>query len=174
MPILDANALEFFSRSSEQTRRLGMRLGTLLQTGDVLCLSGDLGSGKTTLVQGIARGWGSLDNVTSPTFVLVNEYRRPDGVRLHHLDAYRLQNAYEAEELDIQLMLEKGPLVIEWPERIDRSEDSPIPVNRLWVSLRWMADEQRVMLFTARGRRYQTLLVDFRKRAYGGFSVAGS
>jgi tRNA threonylcarbamoyladenosine biosynthesis protein TsaE len=69
MPILNANTLEFVSRSPEQTRRLGMRLGALMQAGDVICLSGDLGSGKTTLVQGIARGWGSLDPVSSPTFV---------------------------------------------------------------------------------------------------------
>jgi len=77
MPILDPNSMEFISRSAEQTRRVGMRLGTLLQTGDVICLIGDLGSGKTTFVQGLASGWGSLDPVSSPTFVLVNVYRHP-------------------------------------------------------------------------------------------------
>jgi len=76
MPILDAQTLDFFSRSPEQTRRLGMKLGALLQKGDLLCLSGDLGAGKTTLMQGIAQGWGTLDAVSSPTFVLVNVYRR--------------------------------------------------------------------------------------------------
>ncbi len=82
MPILDQNSLEYFSRSAEQTRRLGMRLGTLLKTGQGVYLSGELGSGKTTLVQGIAQGWGSIDHVTSPTFVLINEYHRPDGETL--------------------------------------------------------------------------------------------
>ena len=76
MPILARDAFEFFSRSAEQTQRLGMRLGSLVKPGDLICLSGDLGAGKTTLVQGIARGWGSVDQVTSPTFVLVNVYRR--------------------------------------------------------------------------------------------------
>ncbi len=60
MPILDAHTFEFFSKSPEQTRRLGMRLGALLQPGDLICLQGDLGAGKTTLVQGVARGWGAL------------------------------------------------------------------------------------------------------------------
>ncbi|HPG19741.1 MAG TPA: tRNA (adenosine(37)-N6)-threonylcarbamoyltransferase complex ATPase subunit type 1 TsaE, partial [Flexilinea sp.] len=64
MPILDSETLEIFSRSADQTRRFGMRLGRMLQNGDVLCFSGDLGSGKTTFIQGIAQGWGSVDQVT--------------------------------------------------------------------------------------------------------------
>ena len=72
MPILPAYSIDFVSRSPEQTRRLGMRMGTLLKSGDLLCLEGDLGSGKTTFVQGLAHGWGSVDAVTSPTFVIVN------------------------------------------------------------------------------------------------------
>ena len=78
MPILDSHSLEFFSKSPEQTRRIGMRLGSVLKKGDVLCLQGDLGAGKTTFVQGIAQGWGSLDSVSSPTFIIVNMYRRTD------------------------------------------------------------------------------------------------
>ncbi len=164
MPILDARTLEFFSRSPEQTRRLGIRLGTLLQTGDVVCLSGDLGAGKTTLVQGVAQGWGSLDTVSSPTFVLVNEYRRPDGRCLYHLDAYRLANWLEAEDLDLDRMLESGPLVIEWPERIKQV----LAPERLWISLRWIADEQRAMTFSSHGEHYEHLLMEFRKRVFGG------
>jgi len=164
MPILDPHALEFFSRSPEQTRRMGMRLGALLQKGDLICLSGDLGAGKTTLVQGLARGWGSLDSVTSPTFVLVNMYRRPDGLALHHLDAYRMDSPAEAEDLDIDLMLEKGPMVMEWPERIQ----SVIPMDRLWVNMRYMGDEHRGMLFTAHGVRFESLLDELRRRSFGG------
>ena len=141
-----------------------MRLGALLQNGDVLCLSGDLGAGKTTLVQGLAKGWGSLDNVSSPTFVLVNSYRRPDGQRLNHLDAYRLSGASEAEDLDLIYFMEQGPLVVEWPERIE----AIIPAQRFWVSLRWLADEQRGMVFTSQGARYQHLLNEFKRCIYGG------
>ena len=164
MPILDARTLEFFSRSPEQTRRLGIRLGALLQPGDLICLSGDLGAGKTTLVQGIAQGWGSLDNVSSPTFVLVNEYRRPDGNCLFHLDAYRLANWQEAEDLDLDRMIENGPLVMEWPERIKEV----LAPERLWITLRWIADEQRGMTFSSKGERYEDLLAEFRKRVFGG------
>lgn len=164
MPILDSRTLEFVSRSPEQTRRLGMRLGTLLQPGDLVCLAGDLGAGKTTLVQGLAQGWGSLDNVSSPTFVLVNAYRRPDGRCLYHLDAYRLANALEAEDLDLDLMLETGPMVVEWPERIK----PVLPEDNLWISLRWLADEQRGMTFISHGKRYDDVLSEFRKRVFGG------
>ena len=164
MPILDSRTLEFFSRSPEQTRRLGIRLGALLRMGDLVCLQGDLGAGKTTLVQGLAQGWGSLDHVSSPTFVLCNIYRRPDGANLSHLDAYRLNSACEAEELDLDLMLESGALVIEWADRIQQV----LPKERLLIKMRWLADEQRGMIFLPFGTRYEHLLADFLRQSFGG------
>lgn len=164
MPILDARSLEFFSRSPEQTRRLGVRLGELLDPGDLICLIGDLGAGKTTLVQGIAQGWGTLDAVSSPTFVLVNQYRRPDGSCLYHMDAYRMASAWEAEDLDLDRMIETGPLIIEWPERIQEA----LPSDHLQIKMRWVADEQRAMAFHGKGKRFETLLAEFRKRVFGG------
>lgn len=164
MPILDPRTLEFFSRSPEQTRRLGLRLGALLNANELVCLSGELGTGKTTLVQGLAQGWGSLDRVSSPSFVLVNEYRRPDGSCLYHFDAYRLSSAWEAEELDLDRMLENGPMVIEWPERIK----PVLPPNHLWIALRWVADEQRAMTFSGQGEHYANLVAEFRKKVFGG------
>lgn len=163
MPIFDDKSMEFISRSAEQTRRLGARIGALLQTGDLLCLSGELGSGKTTLVQGIAAGWGSTDPVNSPTFVLVNVYRHPQGNCLYHLDAYRLSAPAEAEDLDIQAMLESGPLVVEWAERIQ----SALPAENLWATLRWVDDEQRDMVFKATGSHYLHLLANLRRQIYG-------
>lgn len=164
MPILDAHTLEFVSRSPEQTRRLGMRLGSLLQVGDVICLSGDLGSGKTTLVQGIAQGWGSLDPVSSPTFVLVNLYHKQGGSSLYHLDAYRLSGSAEAEDLDLDAMLADGPLVVEWADRVAAA----LPQERLWVELEWVADEHRSMIFSPQGSRPEQLLAVFRRQAFGG------
>src|SRR5512139_751687 len=114
MPILSSHSLEIISRSPEQTRRVGMRLGTLLKLGDVVHLIGEMGSGKTTFVQGISAGWGSLDPASSPTFVLVNVYRRPDRHTLYHLDAYRLSCIQEAWDLDLDEMIDTGILVIEW------------------------------------------------------------
>ncbi len=165
MPILDHRNFEFFSHGPDQTRRLGIHLGGYLQRGDVICLEGNLGSGKTTLVQGIAQGWGSLDPVSSPTYVIVNEYRRPDGQTLSHLDAYRLANALEAEILDIDLMLTRGPIVVEWPERIQEV----LPDAHLWIRLRYTSVEHRAMLISPRGPHYQNLVETLQKQLYGDF-----
>jgi len=164
MPILDAHTVEVFSHSPEQTRRVGMRLGALLQPGDLVCLQGELGAGKTTLVQGVAQGWGSLDPVSSPTFVLVNLYRRPEGSELFHLDAYRLDSATEAEELDIDGMLARGALVVEWPERVA----SALPREGLWAAFDIADGDQRDLRFDPRGTRYEGLLNTLRRGLYGG------
>lgn len=165
MPILESHSLEFLSHSPEQTRRVGMRLGALLKTGDVICLVGDLGAGKTTLVQGIAAGWGSLDPVSSPTFVLVNVYRRSEGrdEHLFHLDAYRLSGPAEAGDLDLDAMLDTGPLLVEWAERIQAA----LPPEHLWVRMRYINEDQRDLLITARGQRYQELLAVVRRKVFG-------
>lgn len=130
----------------------------------MICLEGDLGSGKTVFVQGMAAGWGSLDRVTSPTFVLLNIYRRLDGGKFHHLDAYRMKDAKEAEELDLGAYIDTGPLVVEWADRISAA----LPKDHLWVSLRIVDENQRDLIFTARGEYYESLLDKFRMRIYGG------
>ena len=163
MPILDVNTVDFLSHSPDQTRRIGERLGGALQTGDVICLQGDLGAGKTTFVQGIAQGWGSLDSVSSPTFILVNIYRRADQAQLFHMDAYRLDSTQEAEELDLDSMLAVGALIIEWPERISRL----VPEERLWVTLEHVTDLERRMKFQATGSRHANLLEVLRTAAGG-------
>jgi len=164
MPVLDSHSIDFFSRSPEQTRRIGARLGGALQAGDVICLQGDLGAGKTTFVQGVALGWGSLDSVSSPTFIIVNEYRRANGDKLFHMDAYRLDSAPEADELDLDSMLDDGALLIEWPERID----GLIPDEHLWIQLEHINEEEREMKFKAAGRRYDELLEGIRHTIVGG------
>lgn len=156
--------LDFFSRSPEQTRRLGMRLGKELQAGDVVCLQGDLGAGKTTFVQGVALGWGSQDSVSSPTFIIVNVYRRGDEARLFHMDAYRLDSALEAAELDLEAMLAQGALLIEWPERIQEL----LPDECLWIRFEHVDEEEREMKLTATGKRYDNLIQVVRQAAYGG------
>ena len=140
-----------------------MRLGALLQQGDVICLVGDLGAGKTTLVQGLAAGWGSLDRVSSPTFVIVNLYRRLDSSQLFHLDAYRLSGPRAAVDLDINGMLDEGSLVIEWAEIIQEA----LPDLGLWVHLIYVDEFQRDLVFTAQGPRYQSILTNFREQVYG-------
>ncbi len=163
MPILAKDSLEIISRSAEQTRRVGMRLGALLAPGDIVCLAGDLGSGKTTFVQGLAAGWGSLDPVSSPTFVIVNVYRRLDAGELYHLDAYRLSGPAEAADLDLDMMIERGPLVVEWADIIADA----LPSERIWADLRYVDETQRDLIFSARGDRHRHLLTEFRRQVYG-------
>lgn len=163
MPILDPDAMEVISRSADQTRRIGMRLGGLLTPGDVVHLVGDLGSGKTTFVQGVTRGWGSLDAASSPTFVLVNVYRRADTRRLYHLDAFRLSGPQEAADLDLEALLASGPLVVEWAERIQAA----LPAERLRIHFNYVDEYQRDLVLTAHGDRYKQTIGKLRKMIYG-------
>jgi tRNA threonylcarbamoyladenosine biosynthesis protein TsaE len=165
MPILDPNAFEFISRSTEQTRRVGIRLGAALQAGDVICLNGELGAGKTTLTQGIAQGWGSLDRATSPTFVIVKYYRRANGDQMYHLDAYRLENALEADDLDIDQMISTGPFVAEWAERIEEA----LPEERIWIEMAWLGDEQRSIVIKPVGERNTAIVNDLKKEMIKSF-----
>lgn len=164
MPTVDTHTIDVFSRSPEHTRRLGVRLGKVLQPGDVICLQGDLGAGKTTFVQGIAQGWGSVDAVSSPTFIIVNVYRDGNQKQLFHMDAYRLDSTSEAEELDLDTMLIQGPLLIEWPERMQ----ALIPSERLWMQLEYINEQEREMKFRSSGKRYDDLLAVISHAAFGG------
>lgn len=165
MPILSADTLEIISRDADQTRRIGGRLGALLRTGDMLYLHGDLGTGKTTFVQGLAHGWGSLDPVTSPTFILVNVYRHTqrEGNLLHHVDAYRLRNAADAQDLDLDLMLTRGPMVVEWAERVRAALPPPV----LEITLNWVDDWQRDLLIVPHGARGLALTSALRRAIFG-------
>jgi tRNA threonylcarbamoyladenosine biosynthesis protein TsaE len=150
---------EWLSSSPEQTRQAGRLLGAHLQPGDVVCLIGDLGAGKTTFVQGIAAGWGSPDQANSPTFVLVNVYRRPDKGRLYHLDTYRLSGPQEAEDLDLDTLIESGPLLVEWADRILPA----LPAQRLWVHLHDAGGDLRSLSFAFTGERYEEYINSIRK-----------
>ena len=165
-PILDQHTLEFVSRSPDQTQRLGARLGALLQGGDVICLEGPLGSGKTCLTQGIGRGWGVSQTLISPTFVLVREYARPDeSLRLYHVDFYRISGAEEALGLGVDEFLgdTSAVCVIEWAERA-----RPLmPPEHLWIRLGFVDQTRRALHFAAQGERHTALLQKFRRVAFG-------
>jgi tRNA threonylcarbamoyladenosine biosynthesis protein TsaE len=169
MVLLEEHMLEFISRSAEQTQRLGARLGTLLQGGDVVCLEGPLGSGKTRLTQGIGRGWGAQQQLVSPSFVLVREYSRPeDEQKLFHVDLYRISGADEAWSLGVDEFFgsEYAVSVIEWAGRAE----SLIPAGHLWIKLDFVerADmSQRHICFSAYGQRHKDLLREFRRLAFG-------
>lgn len=165
-PILNEKSLEFLSRSPEQTRRLGARLGQLLEGGETICLQGPLGAGKTVLAQGIGRGWGATDPLISPTFVLMRQHHRPAGdAILLHVDFYRLEDAEDAWSLGLEDWLE-GPdvvTVVEWPDRAPEL----LPEERLWIRLEPGGGQRRRLLFTAHGPAYERLLRAFRRAAFG-------
>lgn len=105
------------TRSAEETRSLATELGAALPAGSVLALHGDLGVGKTTFVQGLARGLGVASGVTSPTFNIFTLHRGK--TNLLHLDAYRLDSAREVEDLLIEDFMEPPwCLAVEWPEKV--------------------------------------------------------
>ena len=166
MPILDEHTLDLISHSPAQTRRLGARLGSLLQAGDLVCLEGSLGTGKTCLVQGIGRGMGVVKPITSPSFTLIAEYRpSPSAPILYHVDLYRLHTVVEeARAMGLEdYMLGDGVCVIEWAERA-----APIlPEERLWIWLRHVDESKRGFLMQATGARYDDLLRRFRVSAFG-------
>lgn len=110
--------MEIITNNSWETQKLGRLLGQLLQPGDVLVVSGELGAGKTTFVQGLAEGLGVDAQVTSPTFTIIHEYQ---GIRcpLYHIDAYRLEDPREVEELGLEeYFYGDGVTAVEWAENI--------------------------------------------------------
>lgn len=165
MPILKDGELDVISHSAEQTQRLGAKLGSLLKPGDVICLSGDMGAGKTMFTAGIGKGWGTITPVTSPTYNLVHEHRREkDKQHLYHLDCYRLKDANEAETVGLDDILESNsPIVFEWPERIEKA----LPKNRLWVEIRVLELNRRNFIFQGTSKRYKELIEEFRALTFG-------
>lgn len=165
MPILDKWTVDFISNSLDQTIRLGVRLGELLRVHDLLCLSGELGVGKTMLARGIGRGWGTAMRVTSPSYVLVNQYPRfHDNLVLFHIDCYRLEAPGEVATSGIEDVLElNGAFMIEWPERVEPL----LPGDRLWIQLGYLNPTRRTLRFSASGERSARLLEDFKHSAFG-------
>jgi tRNA threonylcarbamoyladenosine biosynthesis protein TsaE len=145
-------ALEFITASAEETRRLGERIGRLLNPGDVLLLSGELGAGKTTFVQGLARGLGFEGSASSKSFVLMGEYR--GHITLYHADLYRLDDPREVQELAIDEVSADGVLAVEWPERAPQV----LPDEHLRLNFQITGEESRRITLSAHGERAQEII----------------
>ncbi len=167
--------LDCISHSSAQTQRLGMRLGELLRGGELILLDGQLGTGKTTFTQGLARGLGIIENINSPTFTLLKEYagHPHSGIStgalsyrrqtLYHFDLYRLDNPDEIVDLGFEdYFFSDGVSVIEWAEKAG----SFWPEEHLNIRLKIMSETKRGLLFIAAGEGYCELLRQFQKNAY--------
>jgi tRNA threonylcarbamoyladenosine biosynthesis protein TsaE len=132
----------------EETRAAGSALGALLEPGDVVILTGELGAGKTALTQGIAQGLGVAQSVTSPTFNLLLVY--PGHITLNHFDLYRLERAEELQDIDYWGTLESdGVSVVEWGDRFAEA----MPAQYLLVRITISDDTERVLDIGGEGAR---------------------
>jgi len=149
------NSFKVLSRSAAQTQSWGRKLGRLLGGGEIIGLTGELGSGKTCFVRGLAQGV-DVDKgawVRSPSFTLINEY---DGrVPLFHVDLYRISSMREMEELSLrELLYSEGVSVIEWFERLPEDEVE----EYLQINFDHEDGNKRQLTFTAHGRRYEEIV----------------
>lgn len=148
------NAQRILSKSPGETARLGERLAGCLKGGDIICFFGDLGSGKTTLIKGIARGLNvSPAKVNSPTFVLMNAYE--GRLPLFHFDFYRLENIQGIGSIGYdEFLYDDGVSVIEWADRLGTF----LPEEYLKVELKHKKFDERVVRLSAKGRRYDRII----------------
>ena len=136
---------EFVSNSPEETFALGKRIAPLLSAGAVVALRGELGSGKTRLVKGIACGLGIAETVTSPTYTIISEYRGSEergSPALYHIDAYRLESAEDFDGIGgREIINSNGISVIEWSGRIPKS----IPDDAITVCMEIIGPSSRLI-----------------------------
>lgn len=126
--------------SPQETIELGKKIGRRLKKGDFIAFSGDLGAGKTTITRGIAVGLGLEDEVTSPTFSIVNEYESKSAVSLYHFDMYRIMNSTELEFTGFfDYPLEESVFIIEWSENIK----DIIPENAIRIDIKYIDENTR-------------------------------
>jgi tRNA threonylcarbamoyladenosine biosynthesis protein TsaE len=131
------------TKSAEETIELGKKLGELLEPGDIVSLTGDLGAGKTTLTKGVAIGMGIKEDIHSPTFTLIHEHHGDK--TLYHIDLYRLETELDVESLGIEEYIHSdGITLIEWAERMQ----SLLPKNRLNINITMQNDDSRVFKFS--------------------------
>lgn len=146
------------THSPGQTQRLGSYIGTLAAGGDIYLLTGNLGTGKTCLVQGIAFGLGVREYACSPSFMIAREYH--GRLTLYHLDLYRLDHIEEIVDLGIgEYFRDDSVCAIEWAEK----GSATLPGDNLAVRLRHLPEDEREFVFETRGKRYIELIDCLRK-----------
>jgi tRNA threonylcarbamoyladenosine biosynthesis protein TsaE len=147
------------SSSTRETKMWGRRLGSLLEGGELLALSGDLGAGKTCFIKGIARGLSLREeNILSPTFTMIQEHQ--GRLPLYHIDLYRLDTV-ALDELGLREYLFSDSIAaVEWFERLEGGGE----IDRLSVQITYTGANSRRIEFVAVGNRYSSLISKFRSR----------
>jgi len=142
----------FETQSIDQTEELGRCLGKTLREGDFVALTGDLGAGKTAFTKGIARGLGIKEDITSPTFTIINEYL--GRVPLAHMDVYRLKNLQELENIGFDDYLEGYVVVMEWADKVKEL----LPNDVLWVDIKILDNLRRQIRFISKSSYFDDKL----------------
>lgn len=138
----------------EESKDFGIKLGKFLKSGDIVCLNGDLGAGKTTISKSIGLGLGVNDYITSPTFNLINEYQ--GRLTMYHFDVYRLDNVDDLYDLGFdEYFYGNGVCVIEWADRIEEV----IPKERIVLDIENGDDmDERIIRIHGEGPTYQEII----------------
>ncbi|SHH53703.1 tRNA threonylcarbamoyladenosine biosynthesis protein TsaE [Anaerosphaera aminiphila DSM 21120] len=141
----------------EETENFGLALGKLLKPGDVICLNGDLGAGKTTLTKSIGKGMGIEDYITSPTFAIINEYY--GDINLYHFDTYRLETDEDVFYLGFdEYFYGNGVCIIEWADKIKNA----LPEDYLELNITRRGELEREIEVVAVGERSEKLLEELK------------
>ena len=132
------------TNSFKETQKLGVEFASKLKGGDVIALHGDLGSGKTTFVQGLAQGLGVKSRIISPTFIIMRTYQIEIG-NFYHVDLYRIESEKDVEGLGLIELLRDSENItaIEWPDKIENL----LPDNRIDLYFKYLGDEKREIKF---------------------------
>ncbi|MBC8590043.1 tRNA (adenosine(37)-N6)-threonylcarbamoyltransferase complex ATPase subunit type 1 TsaE [Lachnospiraceae bacterium NSJ-29] len=152
------NKLEIKLNSLQETEEFGIRLGKLLKSGDILCLNGDLGAGKTTMTKSIGIGLDVEEYITSPTFALINQYR--GRIPVYHFDVYRLENVDELYDLGFdEYFFGNGVCIIEWAEKINKM----IPKEKIVINIQKGNNEnERILHIDGYGKSYEDIIKELK------------
>lgn len=151
--------LKIISNSEEETLKIGIKLGSLLKIGNTVVLTGDLGSGKTKLTEGILTYYKLEEEISSPTFTIVNEYIKDD-IKIFHFDVYRLEDSSEFYAIGGDEYFEKGICIIEWGELIQDA----LPQEYLHIKFERNNNNEnsRIINIISYGNKYDSLLNNFK------------
>ena len=153
----------YISNSPDETYKIGETIGKITNPGDILCLNGELGAGKTVFAKGVASGLGVQGRVASPTFTLINEHQ--GRIPFYHMDVYRLGSPEEMLDLGYEeYFYDQGVTLVEWAQLVDEV----LPGERLDIAITQAGEHHRKLVFIPRGERYHGLVEEMKKLVRAG------